>query len=86
MPRGGVSLFPVFGNLACPTFGNRPIVFQGLFSGLSHPIAVPPDSPLLTHKRTSTLVVGMSALGHEQKMFRVIDVSMAKQTRGEPGD
>lgn len=77
--RGGVRLFPAFNNLACLTFGNRPIEFQGLFSGLSHPNSVPRDSPLLAHKRTSTLVVGKSALDHlrtralQQKQQKRID-------------
>jgi hypothetical protein len=36
VPRGGVRNFPRFKMLACPTFVKRPIVFQGLFSKLSH--------------------------------------------------
>jgi hypothetical protein len=62
-----MGLIPDFNALGCPTFGNRPIEFQGLFPGLSHPIAAPRDSPVLTHKRTSALVVGMSAKAQELK-------------------
>jgi hypothetical protein len=70
VPRGGVRLFPAFNNLACPTFGKRPIEFQGLISGLSHPNSLPRNSPLLAHKRTSTLVVGVPPWAKERHCAR----------------